>query len=120
MEKTLSTQEVMSRLRAAMYKGLKERASPGDYNPIYADYMFASVSMHLNALASLATMCDSSIESGDLSPELEEVMGRFSGALHVIVDGLDESISQIAEICDYEDWRPVRQFEEELKQYINR
>lgn len=118
MEKTLSTHEVMGRLRAAMFSSIKNRTSPEDYRSLYADCSFASAGIHLHALVSLAATCDSAVESCDMPPELQVFIERISETLHVIIDGLDESIADIAEIYNYRKWQSAGQFEKELKEYV--
>ena len=68
---------------------------------------------------SLAATCDSAVKSCDMPPELQVFIKRISEALHVIIDGLDESISDIAEIHNHRKWQSASQFEKELKEYVN-
>ena len=78
------------------------------------EFRFVSANIHLNSLISFAAMCDTSVATGELSPEMADLMRRISESVHLITYGLDEDLSRIATLIGYDGWPPIGNFERKL------
>lgn len=111
MENQMDIMSIIMALREAAAKGA---IGPDVMKADELDFRFVSANIHLNSLISFAAMCDASVATGELSPEMADLMRRISESVHLITYGLDEDLSRIAALIGYDGWPPIGNFERRL------